>query len=49
MDKTFDRAREDLGNSVGLEHLNLTIPDPNNVQPLVDAIHTSSLACRTCG
>ena len=25
--KTFDRAREDLGNSVGLEHLNLTIPD----------------------
>ena len=27
MNKTYDRAREDLGNSVGLEHLNLTIPD----------------------
>jgi len=27
MAKTFDRSVEDLGNSVGLEHLNLTIPD----------------------
>jgi catechol-2,3-dioxygenase len=27
MEKTYDRTREDLGNSVGLEHLNLTIPD----------------------
>jgi catechol-2,3-dioxygenase len=27
MEKTFDRTHEDLGNSVGLEHLNLTIPD----------------------
>ena len=27
MDKAYDRSREDLGNSVGLEHLNLTIPD----------------------
>jgi hypothetical protein len=27
MDSTYDRTREDLGNSVGLEHLNLTIPD----------------------
>ena len=27
MDTTFDRAHEDLGNSVGLEHLNLTVPD----------------------
>lgn len=27
MGKAYDRAREDLGNSVGLEHLNLTIPD----------------------
>ncbi len=25
--KTFDRSAEDLGNSVGLEHLNLTVPD----------------------
>jgi catechol-2,3-dioxygenase len=25
--KVFDRAAEDLGNSVGLEHLNLTVPD----------------------
>src|ERR671938_75284 len=27
MDTSFDRSEEDLGNSVGLEHLNLTIPD----------------------
>jgi hypothetical protein len=27
MQTTFDRTQEDLGNSVGLEHLNLTIPD----------------------
>ncbi|MGZ8228150.1 MAG: VOC family protein [Burkholderiales bacterium] len=27
MQATFDRTQEDLGNSVGLEHLNLTIPD----------------------
>ena len=27
MNTTYDRTREDLGNSVGLEHLNLTIPD----------------------
>jgi catechol-2,3-dioxygenase len=27
MDQTYDRTREDLGNSVGLEHLNLTVPD----------------------
>ena len=27
MQPTFDRTQEDLGNSVGLEHLNLTIPD----------------------
>lgn len=25
--KKFDRAAEDLGNAVGLEHLNLTVPD----------------------
>jgi catechol-2,3-dioxygenase len=27
MDGAYDRSAEDLGNSVGLEHLNLTIPD----------------------
>src|SRR5919107_4467049 len=27
MDGVYDRSAEDLGNSVGLEHLNLTIPD----------------------
>jgi hypothetical protein len=27
MNATFDRSREDIGNSVGLEHLNLTVPD----------------------
>jgi catechol-2,3-dioxygenase len=27
MDQKFDRSAEDLGNSVGLEHLNLTVPD----------------------
>ena len=27
MQKTFDRAAEDLGNSVHLEHVNVTIPD----------------------
>jgi hypothetical protein len=27
MPQPFDRTREDLGNSVGLEHLNLTVPD----------------------
>src|SRR5918998_880908 len=27
MDTPFDRTHEDLGNSVGLEHLNLTVPD----------------------
>src|SRR3954466_12255329 len=25
--KTFDRAAEDLGNSIHLEHVNVTIPD----------------------
>jgi catechol-2,3-dioxygenase len=25
--QTFDRSAEDLGNSIGLEHLNLTVPD----------------------
>jgi hypothetical protein len=27
METKFDRSAEDLGNSVGLEHLNLTVPD----------------------
>lgn len=27
MEQKFDRSSEDLGNSVGLEHLNLTVPD----------------------
>jgi hypothetical protein len=27
MDKTFDRAAEDLGNSIHLEHVNVNIPD----------------------
>ncbi|MDB5865049.1 MAG: hypothetical protein JWO70_2855 [Betaproteobacteria bacterium] len=27
MDGAYDRSTEDLGNSVGLEHLNLTVPD----------------------
>lgn len=27
MDGTYNRSSEDLGNSVGLEHLNLTVPD----------------------
>jgi catechol-2,3-dioxygenase len=27
MDGVYDRSAEDLGNSVGLEHLNLTVPD----------------------
>ena len=27
MEQTFDRTREDLGNSVQLEHLNITVPD----------------------
>src|SRR5262249_21081684 len=27
MQKTFDRAAEDLGNSIHLEHVNVTIPD----------------------
>lgn len=27
MNQTFDRSKEDLGNSVGLEHLNLTVPE----------------------
>jgi hypothetical protein len=27
MDGAYDRSAEDLGNSVGLEHLNLTVPD----------------------
>lgn len=27
MNKTFDRSAEDLGNSIGLEHLNLMVPD----------------------
>jgi hypothetical protein len=27
MDKHFDRAAEDLGNVVGLEHVNVTVPD----------------------
>ena len=27
MDCAYDRSAEDLGNSVGLEHLNLTVPD----------------------
>src|SRR3954469_11112232 len=27
MAKTFDRSAEDLGNVVGLEHVNVTVPD----------------------
>ena len=27
MDKTFDRAAEDLGNIIGLEHVNVLVPD----------------------
>ena len=27
MEQKYDRSAEDLGNSVGLEHLNLTVPD----------------------
>src|SRR6202166_5165154 len=27
MDKNFDRAAEDLGNIVALEHVNVTVPD----------------------
>ena len=27
MQKTFDRAAEDLGNAIHLEHVNVTIPD----------------------
>jgi hypothetical protein len=29
MDKNFDRAAEDLGNIIGLEHVNVLIPDMN--------------------
>src|SRR5262245_9706785 len=32
MPKTFDRAAEDLGNSVHLEHVNVTIPDQRLTQ-----------------
>jgi hypothetical protein len=32
MQKTFDRAAEDLGNSVHLEHVNVTIPDQRIAQ-----------------
>jgi hypothetical protein len=28
MDREFDRSAEDLGNVVGLEHVNTTVPDP---------------------
>ena len=27
MDKSYDRAAEDLGNIVALEHVNVTVPD----------------------
>ena len=32
MQKTFDRAAEDLGNSIHLEHVNVTIPDQRIAQ-----------------
>src|SRR5918994_1592272 len=32
MDKTFDRAAEDLGNSIHLEHVNVNIPDQRLAQ-----------------
>jgi hypothetical protein len=32
MQKTFDRAAEDLGNSIHLEHVNVTIPDQRLAQ-----------------
>src|SRR4029078_10282452 len=32
MQKSFDRAAEDLGNSVHLEHVNVTIPDQRLAQ-----------------
>ena len=36
MEQKFDRSAEDLGNSVGLEHLNLTVPDPSDPTDPVD-------------
>ena len=32
MNKTFDRASEDLGNSIHLEHVNVQVPDPHLAQ-----------------
>src|SRR5215207_1385120 len=32
MQKTFDRAAEDLGNSIHLEHVNVSIPDQRIAQ-----------------
>ena len=32
MDKTYDRAAEDLGNSIHLEHVNVNIPDQRLTQ-----------------
>ena len=32
MNKTFDRAAEDLGNSIHLEHVNVQVPDPHLAQ-----------------
>jgi hypothetical protein len=46
MQTTFDRTQEDLGNSVGLEHLNLTIPDQ---QPAIAFYISSSPVLPTCG
>jgi len=28
MERSFDRAAEDIGNIVALEHVNVTVPDP---------------------
>jgi hypothetical protein len=39
MNKTYNRSSEDLGNSVGLEHLNLTVPD----QQLATLFYVSGL------
>src|SRR5678815_1595392 len=32
MNKTFNRAAEDLGNSIHLEHVNVQVPDPHLAQ-----------------
>lgn len=39
MNKTYNRSSEDLGNAVGLEHLNLTVPD----QQLATLFYVSGL------